>query len=72
MLVLYIRKIKCTSVTLASLIYSFPVSLAESPDSYLEEKVFPILLPALEQMLRTAVETEVSAGCRVHCSARLG
>ena len=34
--------------------------MIESPAEYLENNIFPILLPALEEMLRTASITEVS------------
>lgn len=56
----YITKIKCAWFCVC-ITCSISVSLVESPDSYLEGTVFPILLPALEQLLRTAVQTEVSS-----------
>jgi hypothetical protein len=37
----------------------------ESPTYYLEEKIFPILLPALEEMLRAAATTEVISDHRI-------
>ncbi len=38
--------------------------VTESPDEYLQKEIFPTLLPAMEEMLRVAMATEVSAN---HC-----
>jgi uncharacterized protein (UPF0276 family) len=32
----------------------------ESPSEYLEHNIFPYLLPAMEEMLKVAMKTEVS------------
>ncbi len=37
--------------------------VAESPSSFLESKVFEILLPGLEETLKVAKVTEVSSWC---------
>ena len=50
----------------------FQTGKSEPPANFLEQKVFSVLLPGLEETLQVAKKTEVCKYCVVHDSTSIG
>ena len=60
-----IKSIKNLDVFLLTFLFCF-LLITGSPREYLEAYLFPVLLPAIEQMLKAAKENKVFEVCLLH------